>query len=346
VTTPAAARAREDVAAPGFVELHGGGTTIALIPSMGGKIRDLTLAGRQWLWHNPAIPFTPARDGATFADTGNSGGFDDCLPTTGECVIPTWVQGVRSRQLKDHGELWSQQPQLTVTADDRGPATTCSWTGEALPYRFSRTIAVRPEGSVEFSYAITNTGTNRLPFLWSSFPVFPLTEHTRIVLPDGARTRIWEQQGIVIGRPGSEHRWPRMRVGSSLVDLSHPAVAQKEDYTCKLFIDLPKAQSMIAIEEQDVRLEMHVNGTSVPRASLWIDRRGWSSAPPAKRWSVPLRALKSSRSRANLVFGPCVGAPDTLSEALGAWDDAHWVEPGATVRWSMTWRGVRIEPPT
>jgi hypothetical protein len=318
---------------------------MVLVPAMGGKIRELTLVGRQWLWHNPVVPFAAPREGASFAETGNCGGFDDCLPTTGECVIPTWVQGVRSRQLTGHGELWSQQPQLTVTADDRGPATTCTWAGTALQYRFSRTIAVRLDGSIEFSYALTNAGTNRLPFLWSSYPVFPLTEHTRIVLPDGARTRIWEQHGIAIGRAGSEHRWPRMRVGSSMVDLSHPAISQKEDYACKLFVDLPKTQSVIALEEEDVRLEMHVNGASVPRAALWIDRRGWSPSTPTKRWSAALRPLRNARSHANLMFGPCLGAPDTLSEALGAWDDAHWVEPGSTTRWSMTWRGVRIEPP-
>jgi hypothetical protein len=88
-----------------------------------------------------------------------------------------------------------------------------------------------------------------------------------------------------------------------------------------------------------------VNGVSVPRAALWIDRRGWSPSTPTKRWSAALRPLRNARSHANLMFGPCLGAPDTLSEALGAWDDAHWVEPGSTTRWSMTWRGVRIEPP-
>jgi galactose mutarotase-like enzyme len=313
------------------------------MPALGGKIRDITLAGRQWLWHNPDIPFTMPAEGASFALAGNSGGFDDCLPTSSECLVPTWVQGIRSRQLPDHGELWSHQPQLTVTADERGPAATCTWTGTALPYRFARTVTVHRDESVEFTYALTNAGTNRMPFVWAAHPVLPLTEHTRIVLPDGARTRVGTQVGIPIGRAGAEHRWPRLRAGSILLDVSRPATTQKEDFSCKLFVDLPKTEIVIAVEEEHVRLEMHVNGNSLRQAGLRIDRRGWS-AHAAKRWSVPLLPLKPARPHANLVFGPCLGAPDSLSDALGAWDDAHWVEPGATTRWSMVWRGVPIEP--
>jgi hypothetical protein len=328
---------------PGFAELHGGGASVVLVPALGGKIRDITLAGRQWLWHNPDVPITMPAEGASFAEARNAGGFDDCLPNLSECLIPTWVQGVRSRQLPDHGELWSQQPHLSVTADERGPAATCTWTGAALPYDFARTVAVRRDGSVEFTYALTNNGTNRMPFVWASYPMLPLTEHTRIVLPDGARTRVWAQHGITIGRAGAEHRWPRLRVGSSLLDVSRPAISQKEDFACKLFVDLPKADCVIALEEERVRLEMHVNGNSLRHVGLRIDRRGWSPAA-TKRWSVPLLPLKAARPHANVVFGPCLGTPDTLSEALGAWDDAHWVEAGATTRWSMVWRGTRIEP--
>jgi hypothetical protein len=102
---------------------------------------------------------------------------------------------------------------------------------------------------------------------------------------------------------------------------------------------------VIALEERDARLEMHVDGRSQARVGLWINRRGWPSdgVKTARRWSV--LASRASRSPANVVLGPCLGAPDSLSEALGAWDDAHWIDPGATATWSMTWRGSLVEPP-
>jgi hypothetical protein len=314
------------------------------VPALGGKIRDITLAGRQWLWHNPDSAFAVPAEGAPYPGAADCGGFDDCLPTLAECLIPTWVQGVRTRQLPEHGELWSQQPHLSIAAGEGGPSATCTWIGAALPYRFSRTIGVRLDGSLAFDYALTNTGSSRMPFVWSSFPVLPLTAETRIVLPEGSRTRVWAQHGITIGRPGSEHRWPRMRVGSSMVDLSHPSVAQRDDYACKLFVDLPRSDAVIALEEGDVRLEMHVDGRLLTRAGVWINRRGWppAGAKSGRRWS--LLGLGGSRTPANVMLGPCLGAPDSLSEALGAWDDAHWIEPGLTTRWSMTWRGSLIEP--
>lgn len=343
MTTPARAQTQRAIASPGFVELHGGDSCVVLVPGLGGKIRDITLAGRQWLWHNPDVPFTLPAAQAEPTPPADSGGFDDLFPTLRECLIPTWVQGVRNRQLPEGGELWVEQPEFSVAADEHGPSATCRWTGIAMPYELSRTVTVRMDGSVTFSYALKNGGTHRLPFLWASWPVLPLTQHTRIVLPEGARTRLLSQHGIAIGRAGSEHRWPRLRVGSSLVDLAQPALSLQDEYAVKLFVDLPRNEALVALEEENVRLEMHLNGRDIPNVGVWIDRRG--SPPPtvARRWGVPLLQAKSSRSKMNVVLGPCRGAPDSLSDALGTWDDAHWVEAGATSRWSMTWRGVRIE---
>lgn len=329
--------------APGFVELHGGDSSVVLLPSLGGKIRDVTIAGRQWLWHSRDAPFAVPPEGVTFVEAGDAGGFDDCLPTLAECLIPTWVQGVRTRHLPEHGELWSQQPHLAVTADARGTAATCTWAGVALPYRFSRTVGVRVDGTVEFAYELANAGSNRMPFVWASHPTLPLTDQTRVVLPDGARTRVGTQHGVTIGRPGSEHRWPRLRVGSTMVDISRPAQAMRDDFACKLFVDLPRADAVIALEEGVVRLEMRLSGAATPRAGVRINRRGLSRSGP-RRWSVPIVGAKPGRPAATLVLGPCLGAPDSLSDALGAWDDAHWLEAGATSRWAMIWRGVPVEP--
>ncbi|MFI5311550.1 MAG: hypothetical protein ACHQQ3_09975, partial [Gemmatimonadales bacterium] len=182
--------------APGFVALHGGDASAVLVPSLGGKIRELTLGGRQWLWQNTALPPRRAARAAVFEESGDSGGFDECFPTLGACSLPSWVKGAGNAVLGDHGELWSRPAGLSITTDEHGHSATCSWTGLALPYRFARTITVRPDGTVAFTYAVTNTGEVRMPFLWSSHPVFPLTDSSRIVLPEGARTRVWVQRGV------------------------------------------------------------------------------------------------------------------------------------------------------
>lgn len=311
-----------------------------LIPAAGGKIRDLTLAGRQWLWHNADVAAAVAEEGASYAISGDSGGFDECFPTVASCRLPTWVRGAGDLALPEHGELWSQQPDVTIATDDEGHSATCTWTGTALPYRFTRTIAVRPEGTVAFAYSVVNMGKHRMPFVWSSNPVFPLSSRTRIVLPEGARTRLWTQHGVDFGRPGSEHHWPRIRMGGTLVDLSRPGTALKEGFVCKLFVDLPRTETVIALVEDGVRLEMRVHGREIPRVGVWINRRGL-----VRRASGASRSLFRRRQAtpfSNLALAPCIGAPDTLTDALGAWDAAHWLEPGGTARWSMTWRASRV----
>lgn len=326
---------------PGFAELHGGDASAVLLPTLGGKIRDLTLAGRQWLWHNAMLPFAPPARGASFAESGDSGGFDECFPTVAACRLPRWVGRAGKRRLPDHGELWSRQPEVAIVTDEHGHSAACAWSGDRPPYRFSRKVTVRADGTVAFEYAVKNTGEARIPFLWSSHPMFPLTGRTRIMLPEGARTRVWAQHGVELGRRGSEHQWPMLRSDGTLLDVSRPA-ALKQDFACKLFVELPRTEVVVVLEERGARLEMHLHGRQVPQVGLWINRRGWAPvARPRSAFSALLG--KKGAPYSNIAIAPCLGAPDALSEALGAWDAAHWIEAGATARWSMWWRGVRAD---
>jgi hypothetical protein len=139
--------------------------------------------------------------------------------------------------------------------------------------------------------------------------------------------RVWSQHGIDLGGAGREMRWPRVAVGGKLVDLSCPdAVARA--YACKLFVDVPANGGAIAVEEDGARLELGLDPAQVPHVGIWLNRGGWS----------PFRRKSSYR---NLALEPCLGAPDSLAEALGAWRAAAWLAPGATREWTLVWRGVR-----
>jgi hypothetical protein len=304
-----------------------------LVPALGGKVRDVMLGGRQWLWHNPEMPFTLPEAGASYDSTA-AGGFDECFPTVGSCRLPSWVEGARRASLPDHGELWAQPPVFEIVTDADGHSATCTWSGTALPYRFTRRMTLHPEGWLAFAYSATNTGKHRIPFLWSSHPVFPLTPRTRIVLPDGAKVRMWSQRNAHFGKPGSQHKWPRIRNGGSLVDLSRPFGALGADYACKLFVELPRREVRVVIEEGDARLEMMLHGREIPTVGVSINRTLGGTAARKVRW--PFR--KRVRPACTVSVEPSIGEPESLSDALGAWDDAHWLEPGGTARWGMTWR--------
>ncbi len=81
------------------------------------------------------------------------------------------------------------------------------------------------------------------------------------------------------------------------------------------------AQGHTALVEEDARLDMSFDAAHAPFVAIWVNRKGWSSHP--KR-----------RPQVNLSIGPSSGAPDSLTEALGPWKSASWLEPGETKEWT------------
>ncbi|MDQ8154985.1 MAG: hypothetical protein P3B98_10020 [Gemmatimonadota bacterium] len=318
----------------GTVELRGGNARVVLVPSLGGKLSELWFGERQWLWRNPQLPFRLPTPGTSYVLTADSGGYDECFPTVGACALPSLVRGAGGRELPDHGELWSQQPSLQLTTGEAGHRAHCVWQGEALPYRFERSVVVTPRGEVRCEYAATNLGEQKIPFIWSAHPLLPLGADTRLELPEGARVRVWAQVGVDLGGMAAEHRWPRARCGGQLLDFSVPARAWKKPFACKLFVDLPPGVHALRVLEGDQALTAHVDAAEVPHLALWINRGAWNPLPRTS-W-MPWRRPAPYH---NFAFEPAIGAPDTLSDALGAWEGAHWLEAGETRRWTLTWTG-------
>ena len=312
----------------GYVELRGGDSRVVIVPALGGKITSMELAGREWLWTSDVTPYAPPVEGASYVETADTGGFDECFPTVGPSRVPTWVKSFGGVELPDHGELWSQEPAMHIETSADGQRAVSIWTGRRMPYRFSREVMVTPRGEVVTSYEVRNTGTDRLPFIWSSHPLLPLTPATRLDLPHGSRVRVHAQHEIEIGDAHGEQRWPLLRVAGKMLDFSHPDAVAKR-YACKLFLDV-SGSMLVAVEEGDVRLEAAFDSADVPNIGLWLNRQGWT---PFKRGAPYM----------NMAFEPCIGAPDTLSDALGGWKSAHWIDAGAARRWSILWRGRRVE---
>jgi galactose mutarotase-like enzyme len=311
-----------------------------IIPALGGKIAELWFGDRQWLWRNPQLPFRAPVAGASYVLTADSGGLDECFPTTGACALPSLVRGAGGRELPDHGELWSQRPTLTLTTGADGHRAHIVWQGECLPYRFERTVIVTPQGDVRCEYAAVNLGDQKIPFLWAAHPLLHLGPRTRLELPEGARVRVSAQHGIDLGGAAAEHRWPRLRSGGQLLDLSAPGRAWKKPFACMLHMDLPPGARALRVLEGNEQLTASVQAEDVPHLGLWINHGGWNPLPRTSwlPWRKPAPYL-------NLGFEPAIGAPGTLSDALGAWEGAHWIEAGATRRWTVTWSGGDVPPP-
>ncbi|HWZ60754.1 MAG TPA: hypothetical protein VNW46_17350 [Gemmatimonadaceae bacterium] len=307
----------------GFAELQGGGSRVRIVPALGGKISVIELGGRQWLWTNDAItPQTPV-DGASYLETADTGGYDECFPTVAPCWLPGNAGAFSGTSLPDHGELWAMRADVGVETSAEGQAAITVWEGRRMPYRFTRVVRVTPAGQIVFHYKVQNSGREALPFLWSSHPLLPLTEQTWLDLPPGAMVRVDARHGDVV-HMAEDFRWPRVRLEKNIADLSWPASVAKQ-YACKLFVTMPSGATVVAVEDGAARLEMVFDSAEVPTVGLWINRRGWS----------PSRKIKPYL---NLGFEPCIGSPDSLATALGPWDGAQWLAPRATREWTITWR--------
>src|SRR5690606_1621467 len=162
------------------------------------------------------------------------------------------------------------------------------------------------------TYHAVNDADDRLPFIWSAHPLFPLTPRTRILLPEGAPMRVYSAQRILLGDSRSMHRWPFVRAAGRVHDFLVPYNTARE-YACKLFVDMPEGRARL--REGDLDHEVTCDTKEVGQFGRWLNKYGWS---PFKR----------ERGYCNVAFEPCVGAPDTLSEALGDWKRAQWLEPG------------------
>lgn len=307
----------------GFVELVGGTSRVVIVPALGGKIAAMEMAGKQWLWQNDKISFAEPVDGASYMETGDSGGYDECFPTVAACNLPGHIKRYGGLHLPDHGELWSQPADVRIETHDDGPRARTVWDGRRMAYRFEREVIVTKDGVVTMHYQVKNTGAEKLPFIWSSHPLLPLTAETNIELPSGSRLRVAAQHGIDLTLMGSDARWPRLRTTHGEADLSHPdAVARR--YACKIFLDLTAGRA--ALVERDARLDVEFDTREVPNFGLWINKGEWG----------PRRARYM-----NIGFEPCIGAPDSLSEAIGAWQSAHWLAPDETRRWSLRWTAMQ-----
>lgn len=296
---------------PGIVELSAENARVAFVPAQGGRIIALDLGGRQWL-----------------AD-GDRGGLAECFPTIAACTISSGIPSLGGETLAAGGDIAARAPSFTMETHDADEGTAAlrvvtEWAGERAPWRYTRELRVIPDGVIT-RYALANEGSEKLPFLWAARLALPLGEATRVELPDSSRTRIGAQQGIDLLGVGAEHRWPKLRSAKAIVDFSHPdTVARK--FAATLFVDLSSGRATVT--EGAHRLHLEFDATQIPHFEVMVERRGW--------------APFGGGSGSGLVIAPRIGVPNSLSEALGAWNGAQWLAPGESRVWEIVYRGERV----
>jgi len=275
------------------------------------------LNGREWLWRSDQIPLAPPRAGASYVETADSGGWDECFPTVGPCPIPGAPPD--TKPLPDHGELWSS-PWTSSVFDHAAGTTLNGFTGGSVfPYEFHRGITLDThEPVVRFRYRVRHTGDAPFPWIWSSHPLLNVQPGSTLTVPGLMQVKIDAAHGRPDIKPGMAVDWPAA-IGGNTERFIFPA---EGGWAAKLFGSVgPQGSMTLTDPRRGERLEMMVNPAEVPQVGMWINCRGW--APPGR---APYY---------NLALEPCIGAPDRLDVAAEGWGTAQTLHPGEERVWSL-----------
>ena len=300
------------------VALRSAELEVVAVPSLGMKLTNLRRhTGREWLWRSDQIPLAPPRAGASYVETADSGGWDECFPTVGPCPVPGAPPGTPS--LPDHGELWSAPWTSSVYDHTTGTTLVGSAQGTLLPYEFNREITLdKDEPVVRFRYRLRHTGDTPFSWIWSSHPLLNVQPGSMLTLPGVTQVKIDAVHGRQDLEPGDVVSWPGA-LGGDPERFIFPA---EGSWAGKVFGDVgPEGRMTLTDPSRGERLEFLVKPEEVPQVGVWINCRGW--APPGR---IPYY---------NLALEPCIGAPDRLDVAVSDWQSAQTLQPGEERAWSI-----------
>jgi len=303
------------------VLIQAGACSVTLLPHLGGKIASILIDGHELL-QAPLNPRGPRTQTMSF-DAGDASGWDECLPSVGECDVVT-ARG--SAHVPDHGDLWRVEWERQESGNQE-QAGSVTLRGEcfSLPLAVERTSTLaEKEGGwrLDLDYKLTNTGAFEVPWSWAAHPLFVVEAGDRIVLPESIHSlRLEGSGGERLGKGGSTVEWPIAKLASggetdlSLVQAPDSGIGDK------LFTGLlNETENWCALERPSARLRIKVSfdTSATPYLGLWICYGGWPDRPGPKQVCVAPE--------------PATAPVDSLAKT-GTW--SRTLNPGQSFTWTM-----------
>jgi galactose mutarotase-like enzyme len=302
------------------LQLDNGVVSVVVVPALGGKLsslRDLR-SGREWLWRSDQLPWQQHPYGTSYVELADTGGWDECFPTVAPCSYPR-----RELELPDHGEVWSSAWDTTVEQTQDAVTVTTVARGVALPYRFIRVLSLQ-EGAprLQLDYTVDEVAQD-LDFIWSAHPLFRLEADMSVRLPEDAALRVFSAQAGVL--PEEPLRWPFALQGATgPVDLA-TLPGPEAGVAFKVWTE-PLSEGWAELRARDGLLRFVFDVSEVPQVGLWLNAGGWSGTGAEPYW--------------NLALEPCIGAQDSLQEAVEVHGLYRTIAAGSTATWSL---GVELQ---
>lgn len=290
---------------------------LTLIPELGGKVsslRDLR-TGREWLWRNPRQPYQRVPHGSSYIAASDTGGWDECFPSVdlSRYPSPPWAGAT----IQDHGELWTQTAALEIREESDSVALATRWQGVVLPYTFVRIITAHGgSATLQFEYTVQNTGDSAIDWIWSAHPLMAIEPGMQVLVPETARFNLRGTfpPGLVDGH--ANLKYP-LTVGAFDLTELPPTNA---GVALKLWSD-PLAQGWATLGAADGEFRMRWDASRLPQVGIWMNLGMWAGDGGAPYY--------------NLGLEPCIGAQDSLFEAVTQYHLFEKLEPGAARAWSL-----------
>ena len=299
-----------------------GHIAVTMLPELGGKLlslRDLR-TGHEWLWQSERIALARQPYGVSYIQHADSGGWDECFPTVAPCRYP--FGPTTSVILPDHGDVWSQTWVTDVLQTDTTLQISGSCRTVALPCTFTRTLVLSAgQPRLDLFYEARNYSSAPLAFIWSAHPLLRLLPGMRLHFPANARFHRYSATPATELPRARDLRWPfTLRNGVRAIALD-PLPGYEAGIAFKIWSE-PLSEGWATLQAPQGQLHFRFDVQQIPQIALWLNAGGWSGIGGAPY--------------CNLALEPCIGAQDSLEEAVLEHRQYALLPGGASRHWQLT----------
>ena len=282
------------------IQIQTGVIALTLVPELGGKISSLRdrRNGHEWLWRHPRYPYKRVPHGSSYIAEADTGGWDECFPSVSACSYPSepW-QGVA---IQDHGELWSQIPEFEMEEHPETITLRTRWQGIALPYTFTRTTTLTADSSViRSNYEVLTDSAQPLNFVWCIHALLAIEPGMELYLPPSARFNVAGTIPTNLLTPIKNLHYP-----FDVPGLKFPSLPETSaERAIKIWSDpLSAGEGWATLHARDGEFRMKWDTTFLPQIAAWMNFGAW--------------AADGGTPYYNLGLEPCIGAQDSLADAV------------------------------
>jgi len=290
---------------------------LVILPELGGKISSLrdTRTRREWLWRHPRMEYKRVPHGSIYVAVADTGGWDECFPSVSQCDYPSapWQGAV----IQDHGELWSQIAEFELIENEDNVVLWTRWQGIALPYTFTRKITLTTNSSrIHVDYQVENKSDQSVNYVWSIHPLLAIEPGMELNLPASARFNVNGFFPSNLGLPEKNLQYPFAVPG-----LNFPVLPEiSAGVAIKIWSDpLPVGEGWTSLRANDGELKMFWDTALLPQVAVWMNLGAFG--------------MDGGSPYYNMGLEPCVGAQDSLADAVTKYDLFETLPPHGSKTW-------------